>query len=56
MKRILNEIRRPINISLSRKILFSTIMFIVGVVLGIISKALDETASNLLPYFLEVWI
>lgn len=54
MKGFLNEIRRPIKISLSRKILFSALAFIAGVILGVISKVFDETASNLLPYFLEV--
>ncbi len=54
MKNFLNEIRRPINIPISRKFLYSTLIFIAGVILGVISKVLDETASNLLPYFLEV--
>ena len=54
MKAYLNEIRRPESISLSRKFLYSFIIFVVGIILGVISKALDETASNLLPYFLEV--
>jgi len=54
MKEFLNEIRRPIKISLSRKILNSTLIFIAGVILGVISKVLDETPSNLLPYFIEV--
>lgn len=54
MKDFLNEIRRPIKISLSRKILYSTLIFIVGVILGVFSKVLDETPSNLLPYFIEV--
>ena len=50
----LNKIRRPINISLSRKLVYSTLIFIIGVILGVISKIFDETASNLLPFFLEV--
>ncbi|MDQ0215808.1 hypothetical protein J2S13_002228 [Oikeobacillus pervagus] len=54
MGEFLNEIRRPKNISLSRKILYSTLLFVIGVILGVISKKLDSTASNLLPYFLEV--
>ncbi|MFD4820528.1 hypothetical protein [Peribacillus butanolivorans] len=54
MKDFLNEIRRPINISLSRKFLYSTLIFIAGVILGVLSKVLDETASNSLPHFLEV--
>jgi hypothetical protein len=54
MKDFLNGIRRPIDISLSRKFLNSTLIFTAGIILGLISKVLDETASNLLPYFLEV--
>jgi hypothetical protein len=54
MKDFLNEIRRPIKISLSRKTLYTTLIFIAGVILGVFSKVLDETASNLLPYSLEV--
>ncbi|MBA9029167.1 MULTISPECIES: hypothetical protein [Bacillaceae] len=50
----LNEIRRPIKISLSRKFLYSTLIFIAGVILGVISKVLDTTPSNYLPYFLEM--
>ncbi|MEK4148112.1 hypothetical protein NST02_13700 [Robertmurraya sp. FSL W8-0741] len=54
MEKFLNEIRRPIKISQSRQLLYSVLIFIAGVVLGLVSKVLDETASNLLPYFLEV--
>lgn len=54
MKDVLNEIRKPTHISLSRKVIYSTIIFLVGIILGIVSKALDETSSNSLPYFLEM--
>lgn len=54
MKDFLNGIRKPINISLSRKVLYSTLIFIAGAILGVISKVLDTTPSNSLPYFLEV--
>lgn len=54
MMNFLNEIRKPVKISLSRKFVYSTLIFIIGVILGLISKVLDETASNLLPYFLEI--
>lgn len=54
MGNFLNEIRRPVNIPILRKFLFSTLIFTLGVILGVMSKVLDETASNLLPYFLEV--
>ncbi len=49
----LNKIRKPISIPLSKKILYSSFIFLAGILLGIVSKALDETASNLLPTFLE---
>lgn len=54
MKDFLNEIRTPISISLSRKFLYSTLIFIAGVILGLFSKMLETTISNSLPYFLEV--
>ncbi|WP_226669635.1 DUF6518 family protein [Metabacillus litoralis] len=54
MGNILNEIRRPIEIPLSRKLLNSTLLFMLGIILGIISKLLDTTLSNSLPYYLEI--
>ncbi|WP_449536325.1 hypothetical protein [Ferdinandcohnia sp. Marseille-Q9671] len=54
MNEFLNRIRQPKVSSLTKKWLFSTLVFIAGILLGLISKILDETASNLLPYFLEV--
>lgn len=54
MKGFLNEIRKPVNIPLSRKVFYSALIFIAGIILGVASKVLDVTASNLLPYFLEV--
>ncbi|BAM48059.1 DUF6518 family protein [Amphibacillus xylanus] len=53
MKDFLNDIRKPTQMPRSRKILYSSLIFMLGVILGTISKLLDETASNLLPYFLE---
>ena len=53
MKVFSSEIRRPVNMSLWRSFLNSTLVLIVGVILGIISKLLDETPSNLLPYILK---
>lgn len=50
----LHDIRRPVDISVSQKVVSSSLLFIAGVILGVLSKVLDETASNLLPYFLEV--
>lgn len=55
MMNFLNVIRKPINISLSRKVLYSTLIFIAGVILGVISKVLDTTPSNYLPHFLEIF-
>ncbi len=55
MINFLNDIRRPIEIPLSRKFLYSTLLFIAGVILGVISKVLDTTPSNYLPYFLQVF-
>jgi hypothetical protein len=46
MLAVLNEIRKPESIALHKKIFFSFIVLIAGVLLGIISKILDETASN----------
>lgn len=49
----LNKIRKPEYISGTKKIIYPLIILALGVVLGIISKVLDETASNLLPSFIE---
>lgn len=46
-----NKMRR---ISLSRKLLYSTLIFMAGVILGVISKVLDTTPTNYLPYFLQI--
>lgn len=54
MREFLNEIRRPINISLVKGFLYSALIFVLGVALGVLSKKLDCTASNSLPIFLEV--
>ncbi len=53
MKEFLDKIRKPVSGSISRKIAFSVLILLLGIALGIISKMLDETASNLLPPFLE---
>lgn len=54
MRTFLNEIRKPMNLPVSRKCINSISIFIVGVILGVLSKVLDETASNSLPSFLEI--
>lgn len=46
MLAVLNEIRKPESIALHKKIFFSIIVLIAGVLLGIVAKILDETASN----------
>lgn len=53
MINILNEIWKPVDISKSKKIINSFSIFITGVILGVISKILDETASNQLLFPLE---
>jgi hypothetical protein len=54
MRDFLNKIRMPVSIPISKKIIFSVLVFLTGVVLGVVSKMLDETAINLLPPFLEM--
>lgn len=54
MKDFINGIRKPINISLSRQFLYSALIFIAGIILGLLSKMLETTLSNSLPYFLEI--
>lgn len=50
----LNKIRTPVHITKFQKITCSFLIFIVGAILGLISKMLDETPSNVLPVYLEV--
>jgi len=54
MKEFLDIIRKPVSSPASKKILYSILVLIVGLVIGTIAKILDETASNLLPPFLEM--
>lgn len=54
MKTYLDELRKPIAIPLSQKIRHSILVLLLGIVLGVVSKMLDETAGNLLPHFLEM--
>lgn len=53
MRITLNKDRKRIYLSRSRKLIYSILIFVVGVILGVISKVLDETPSNHLPIFLE---
>lgn len=54
MKQYLNSIRQPSAVTTTQKVAYSVIILLVGIALGIVSKALDETSSNLLPAFLEM--
>lgn len=54
MKEILNKIREPEKLTVSKKILYTVLILIAGIILGLISKILDTTASNSLPSFLEM--
>lgn len=54
MREFLNKIRKPEYLPVPNKIIHSVMILIIGIVLGFVSKVLDETASNLLPPFLEM--
>ena len=54
MRKFLNKIRQPEAASKTYKIVFTVIVFAAGITLGIISKILDETPSNTLPYLIEM--
>jgi hypothetical protein len=54
MRDFLNKIRMPVSIPIAKRIIFSVLVFLTGIVLGVVSKMLDETAINLLPSFLEM--
>jgi len=49
----LNKIRTPLSTPLHRKMFYSLSVLLAGILLGVISKILDETASNLLHPILE---
>lgn len=50
----LNRIRKPVTIPISKKLLYSLLILLAGILLGTISKKLDTTAGNLLPSFLDL--
>src|SRR5690625_115758 len=54
MRSFLNSIRKPINISLPKKVIYPVLFLIAGFISGVFAKMLDETPSNTLPYFLEL--
>lgn len=54
MNNFLRRIREPMNMPISRNFLYSLLILIAGILLGVISKVLDETASNELPYLIDV--
>ncbi|KIL43264.1 hypothetical protein [Jeotgalibacillus campisalis] len=54
MKDYLNEVRSPIKISIARRIIYSALLIVAGMSMGIVSKMLDEKASNSFPFILEV--
>ena len=49
-----NRIRKPNSLSVPKAIVNSLMIFMSGIILGIISKALDEIPVNLLPTFFEM--
>ena len=54
MKFNLDSIRSPkTNIPLKKQIIHTLLLLLFGVLLGVLSKFLDETPSNLLPSFLQ---
>lgn len=50
----MNKIRKPEKLSLSKKVISLDLIFVVGVISGVISKMLDTTAINALPRLLQV--
>ncbi len=53
MKERLNQIRTPMPVPVSERVLYPVLILLAGIALGVIAKMLDETASNTLPPFLE---
>lgn len=54
MLELLNNIRKPESIPMQKKLFYSIVVLCVGILLGLISKVLDETASNSLIPIIEV--
>lgn len=53
MKKLFDTIREPVYSAVPKDILHSLLILSAGIALGTIAKALDETASNVLPSFME---
>lgn len=53
MQKLWNSIRNPIEISTAKKIGCSVLALLMGLILGIVSKTLDETPSNLQPLLFQ---
>lgn len=54
MNNFFNGIRSPLSIPIPKQLLYSILIFIIGIILGVISKVLDTTPSNYLPYILGI--
>ncbi len=53
LKNKLDYIRQPVTLSISKNVCNSLLIFALGIVLGLVSKVLDETPSNMLPQILQ---
>lgn len=53
MNAYLTRIRKPVILPVRHKIIYSIAILLFGIVLGLVAKVLDETASNVLPPFIE---
>ena len=53
MAEYLNKIRKPHSVLGAKIILYPLFMLLFGIMLGVLTKALDETASNLLLPFIK---
>ena len=54
MNDLLNKVRKPEKLSLSKNVLHSALILVAGIILGVVSKMLDTTAINALPRLLQV--
>lgn len=54
MNKFFTKIRKPTEASLFKKCIATISIFFIGIFFGVISKILDETPSNALPFLLEI--